>query len=361
MKPSSTLFKSGIIATLIFLVFLVIIHDSTFHPAPAQGEAFVSPQSAPVLKPGQKVKVLSWNIQYMAGKNYVFFYDLSDGSGPDERPSRKDIAATRGEIARIISAENPDIILFQEIDEGSKRTDYENQLALLLGMLSPEYTSYSSSFYHKAAYVPHPRINGSVGLKLALLSKYRISGALRHQLPVIPDNLLVKQFNFKRCVLEVRMPVEGGKDLVVFNTHLDAFAQGSDTMERQVGFVKALLDRTTREGNPWMIGGDFNLLPPGKAYERLPEKMRTYYNPQTELSLLFPKYKSVPGEPEVGGPGFQKWFTHFPNDPAATGPDRTIDYIFLSNSLELRTHYIRHEDTLRISDHLPLVAEIIVP
>ncbi|HOT44157.1 MAG TPA: endonuclease/exonuclease/phosphatase family protein [Spirochaetota bacterium] len=361
MKLSNALSRAGITITLAVLAFMVIVHDSTFQPAPRQGEGFVSPLSAPRLKPGQKIKILSWNIQYMAGKNRVFFYDVPDGNGPDERPSSKEIKTTRGEIKRIIDAENPDIILIQEIDEGSKRTDYENQLALLLGMLPKEYSSYSSAFYHKAAFLPHPRIRGSVGLKLAVISKYRITGAVRHQLPVIPDNLLVKQFNFKRCVLEVRMPVEGRKDLAVFDTHLDAFAQGSDTMKRQVEFVMDILDRTTKAGHDWVIGGDFNLLPPGKAYERLPESHRVYFNEKTELAPLIIKYRSVPGLAELNGPDYRKWFTHYPNDPSIQGPDRTIDYLFFSDAMELRGHYVRQADTLKISDHLPLVAEIIIP
>ncbi len=351
----------AIAVTGVFLTLVVLIYGTTFHPAPLQDETFVTPQSAPLLKPGQKIKILSWNIQYMAGKNYVFFYDLLSGDGPDERPSSKDIAATRGEIVRVISSEKPDIILIQEIDQGSKRTDYEDQVAKLLAMLPREYSSYSSTFYHKAAYVPHPRIRGRVGLKLAVISRYRISTAVRHQLPVIPDNLLVRQFNFKRCILETRMPVEGQKDLAVFNTHLDAFSQGSDTMLKQVGFTIALLDRTSKEGCGWVIGGDFNLLPPGASYGRLSPEQRAYYNKETELAPMFSRYRSVPSLDQINGPDYRKWLSHYPNDPSVKGPDRTIDYIFLSDTVGLKEHYIRQGDTWKISDHLPLVAEIIVP
>lgn len=352
---------AGFIISAAFLAAIVVIHDTTYHPAPDQAETFVSPPTAPLLKPGQKIKVLSWNIQYMAGKNYVFFYDVLKGDGPDERPSAKDIAATRKEIQRIIAAENPDIVLLQEIDEGSKRTDYENQMAKLLAILPAEYSSYSSSFYHKAAYVPHPRIRGSVGLKVAVISKYRITRAVRHQLPTIPDNLLVRQFNFKRCVLETRMPVEGNGDIAVFSTHLDAFAQGSNTMKEQVDYVMALLGKTSRNASGWVIGGDFNLLAPGKSYDRLPPEQRSYFNKETELAPLFGKYKSVPSLDEINGPDYRRWLSHYPNDPSVKGPDRTIDFIFLSDTVGLQGHYIRQEDTLRISDHLPLVAEVTVP
>jgi len=351
----------GIVIAGAIAALAILIYATTFHPAETQDEAFVSPATAPVLKPGARVKVLSWNIQYMAGKNYVFFYDLLAGDGPDERPSAKDVVLTLGEIVRIIRSENPDIVLIQEIDEGSKRTDYENQLEKLLAELPESYSSYTSTFYHKAAFVPHPRIKGSVGLKLATISKYRISKAVRHQLPIIPDNLLVRQFNFKRCILEARIPVEGGKDLAVFNTHFDAFAQGSDTMKKQAAYAMALFEKTTPEVSGWLIGGDFNLLPPGKSYGRLPAPQRAYFNEDTELAPLFGKYRSVPSLAEINGPDYLRWLSHYPNDPAVKAPDRTIDFIFLSDSVVLMEHYIRQGETWMISDHLPLVADIIVP
>ncbi|MBP7735390.1 MAG: endonuclease/exonuclease/phosphatase family protein [Spirochaetes bacterium] len=351
----------GIILTGVFLTLLVVIYGTTFHPAPMQSETFVSLPATPLLKPGQKIRILSWNIQYMAGKNYVFFYDLLKGDGPDERPSPKDITATRAEIARVIIDEKPDIILLQELDQGSMRTDYEDQVAKLLALLPREYSAYTSTFYHKAAFVPHPRIRGRVGLKLAVISKYMISKAVRHQLPIIPDNIIVKQFNFKRCVLETRIPVEGQNDLAVFNTHFDAFAQGSDTMDRQVLFVLGLLDRAAKDASGWLMGGDFNLLPPGKSYDRLPPEQRAYFNRESELAPLFAKYRSIPSLDEINGPDYHKWLSHYPNDPSVKGPDRTIDFIFYPASLEVKEHYIRQKDTLRISDHLPLVAEIIVP
>lgn len=54
------------------------------------------------------------------------------------------------------------------------------------------------------------------------------------------------------------------------NIHMDAFAQGSDTMERQVDYVVRLLDETEKAGRSFVITGDFNLVPPGLSYSRLP-------------------------------------------------------------------------------------------
>jgi len=135
----------------------------------------------------------------MAGKNYVFFYDLLDNSGPDGRPSPEDIAKTLKEVARIIQDENPDVILLQEVDDGAKRTDYEDQLASLLPLLPKEYACYASAFYWKASFVPHPRIMGAAGMKLSTISKYKMTEAVRHQLALIPADPLTQQFNLAGC------------------------------------------------------------------------------------------------------------------------------------------------------------------
>lgn len=339
-----------------------LVWFTTFHPADLQAEAVACTEDAAPLQPGQTLKVLNWNVQYMAGKGYVFFYDLPDNSGPDERPSREAVAQTFAEVARVIREEDPDLVLLQEVDDGADRTDGEDQLARLLGMLPSEYVCHTSAFYWKAAFVPHPRILGAVGMKLSIVSKYRITSAQRHQLALMPADPLTQQFNFKRAVLEARLPIAGGGELAVLNTHLDAFAQGSDTMTRQVQQVDAILSQLTQAGLPWLIGGDFNLLPPTPdAYQRLIPSHQSYYNPETEIIPLYERYQAVPSLAEVTSPEYQRWFTHYPNDPAIAGPDRTIDYLFLSPALGLGEHYVRQHDTLTISDHLPLIAEITLP
>jgi endonuclease/exonuclease/phosphatase family metal-dependent hydrolase len=198
-------------------------------------------------------------------------------------------------------------------------------------------------------------------MKLAVLSRHRISRAVRHQLATMPDDLLTRQFSLKRAVLEVRLPLRGGGEVAVLDTHLDAFAQGNDTMARQVGQVDALVRGLSAEGVPWVIGGDFNLLPPGGAYQRLPPEQRAYFNPETEAAVLFARHQAVPSLDETGGPERERWFTHFPNDPAVRAPDRTIDYLFLDRRLGLGAHHVRSADARTISDHFPVVAEVRLP
>ena len=346
---------AGVAAALALLVYAL-----TYHPGPIEKVSVLGGTNAPILRPGQTLRILSWNVQYMAGKNHVFYYE----DGHDQRPLPAEITATLAEVARVIRTEDPDIVLLQEVDDGSRRTDYENQAARLLALLPAAYSQHASTFYHKAGFVPDPRILGAVGLKLLTLSKYRISEAVRHQLPLKPNDPITRQFYFKRAILETHFSVAGGKDFVALNTHFDAWTAGTDTMSRQVAHAQALLEQLDRARCAWCLGGDFNLLPPGVSNPRLKPADRGAYNTISELTPLFARYQAFPSVAETGGADFARWLTHFPN--AKPEPDRTIDYIVLSPLVKAADHHVRQKDPgktdfLRISDHFPLVMEATLP
>jgi endonuclease/exonuclease/phosphatase family metal-dependent hydrolase len=346
----------GIIAGLLVLLVWAI----TYHPSEVQEQAVVCAEAAPVLQPGQSLKVLTYNVQYMAGKNYVFFYDLPNNAGPDERPAAADITQTIQEVARIIRDENPDIVLLQEVDDGSARTNYEDQLARLLALLPRDYKCHAYAFYWKADFVPHPRIMGAVGQKLSIISKYKIDQADRYQLPLAPADPLTRQFSPKQAILEARLPVTNGQDLILLTTHLEVARMGTEVMQKQVAAVRARLDSLNQDGYAWLIGGDFNLLPPGQ-FERLQQDQQRNFRPETELKPLFEHYNVIPDSADITGDNGAQWFTMFVNDPSTSEPDRTLDYIFFADSITLTNGYVRQHDTLNISDHLPLIAEFRLP
>lgn len=341
-----------LLACLVFFIAWVI----GFHPSKIQAEPVQCKASAPTLDSEKPIKIMSWNIQFMAGKNYVFFYDLFDGSGPDERPTRNDIEITLREISRIIMAEDPDILLLQEVDDGAKKTDYEDQLTRLLGIVD-KYSCYTSAFYWKSTFVPHPRIWGAVGTKLVILSKFKIDSAIRYQLPYLTADPFSRQFQFKRAILEAKIPTSNGKSISIMDTHLDAFAQGDDVMKKQIEYIDKLLQKMLSNGQQFIIGGDFNLLPPG-AYSSLATDQQKYYSNPTEITPLFSKYTVVPPKKHLNCKEHKMWFTHFPNDPSVKQPDRTIDFFFLPKELTLTDQYVRHHDTQKISDHFPLIVNV---
>ncbi|MEM7184025.1 MAG: endonuclease/exonuclease/phosphatase family protein [Spirochaetota bacterium] len=338
------------------IAIIILARVTSLQPPPQMEKEVVCPKTAPVLQKGSKIKVLNWNVQFLAGKNYVFFYS----GGPDVRPSSSDIEKTSREIARIILAEKPDIILLQEVDDGAKRTDYEDQLQKILKLLPVEYACYASAFYWKNAFNPHPKILGSTGMKVSTISKYKISQALRFQLPTIPDNFLVKNFNLKRAILQTKLPLASGGELVVMNTHLDAFAQGYDTMQQQIDYVDAMLSKLKgQQDKHWFLGGDFNLLPPGFSLDKLNAESRAYYNKETEITKLFQKYTSVVTLADLQGDRQADFYTHLSNKFKTPAPSKPIDYIFYGN-LQKEDYYVRSADALKISDHMPLIVNFTV-
>ena len=189
-------------------------------------------------------------------------------------------------------------------------------------------------------------------MKLSIISKFKIENATRYQLALKPDNWFVRQFDLKRAVLEVRLPRKGSNDLFLFNTHLTAFAFGSDVRSRQLEEIHSLLKQRSEEGNAWIIGGDFNLEPPGPDSKGKNGE---------DIKLLFDDYQAVPGFDEANGPNPEDWYTHIPNKPDTNTPEKTIDYLFLSDNLSLGKHYVRQESTKDISDHLPVIATVGLP
>jgi endonuclease/exonuclease/phosphatase family metal-dependent hydrolase len=271
------------------------------------------------------------------------------------------MAFSLDEVARVIRDEQPDIVLLQELDDGAKASGYQNQFKLLQDRVTDLYPCSAQAFDWKADFVPESPIYGSVGRQLATLSRYRIDHAERLQLPVAPANFISRQFRPKNALLVTHLPLSNGSQMAVFNTHLDRATTALDeTLQRQVTAVAKVLDKYESRGTPWLIGGDFNLLPLGQ-YRRLPDEQRTPYSADSALHVLWDKYPMIPTNNEASGIDRAQWLTHYPNDPGLNGPDRTVDYLFYSPHIKRVEARVRQDDTLRISDHLPVIARFLLP
>ncbi|WP_047533633.1 endonuclease/exonuclease/phosphatase family protein [Pseudomonas sp. 11/12A] len=335
-----------------------MVYSLTWRPDAREVLPVSCSTQAPTLAPGQALKVMTWNVQYLAGKRYVFWNDLA--AGTDEAPTADDMAFSLDEVARVIRDEQPDIVLLQELDDGAKASDYQNQLKLLQERVADLYPCSAHAFDWKADFIPDPHIFGSVGRQLATLSRYEIEHAERLQLPVSEVNLISRQFKPKNALLLTYLPLSDGGQMAVLNTHLDRATQPDETLQAQVSAVAKVLDKFESRGTPWLIGGDFNLLPLGQ-YQRLPSEQRTPYSSDSALHVLWDKYPMIPTNNEASGIDRARWLTHYPNDTNVSGPDRTVDFLFYSPRIKRVEARVRQDDTLRISDHLPVIARFLLP
>ena len=327
-------------------VGLCIAVALSFHFPDEVEELAVVSGDAPTLAPGSTVKVLVWNIQFAGGRDAEFFYDGGEAvSVPPET-----VQATLARVAETIRRHDPDIVLLQEVDRNSRRTGLVDQHLHLVEALG--YPAHVTATYHQNPYVPSPGHEhlGRVDMHLTVMSRFRLGAAARHQLALLDEPAWRRLFNLRRALLQVAVPLEGGGELTLFNTHLSAFSGGDETVDLQIGEILEVTAGTT---GPWLLAGDFNALPPGDDPARLPDA-DLYPSDAWPMQILFDQTQpAVPLAELTADP--QPWRTYV--DYGATSPDRVLDYVFYGPGVEGRT-YLVDTRAIGISDHLPLVATL---
>src|SRR6202035_4111397 len=109
-----------------------------YHPRPIEPVEAHNSETASSLLPGQRIRVVSYNVQFLAGIGYHFFYE----GGPDTLVTRDDIEANAAWVSAFLAKTNPDLVLLQEVDNGARRTSYLDELTLLRNALPPELQNY---------------------------------------------------------------------------------------------------------------------------------------------------------------------------------------------------------------------------
>lgn len=355
MKSTFTTVVMILVGLLLFLGVggYVLIRTLNYFPKPQEPAERVcdTKQTQPLSRKKGKIRLLSWNIQYSASRNYHFFYD----GGKAVYPSKQDVEATIQAVSGVVKRFNPDVVLWQEVDRNSSRTYRIDQLKRYLA--ATPYPCWAATSYHKSRYVPTPSHQHMkrVDMQLAVFSKFPIQQATRHALPQLNESFLRKAFNLKRAVLEVQIPLAEGGSLILFDTHFSAFSFNDGTMEKQVQALLGLTKKAEQSGHPWLVVGDLNLLPPGFDPKKLGAEAK-YYPPtdKNPLQLLFNTWKSG-----VSLADYQKdpalYNTYLPF--GAKQADRWIDHAFVGTKLKIVKYEVLREFA-PISDHLPILIEI---
>ena len=308
-------------------------------------------RAAPVLDPGQIVSVLVWNIQFCAGRSRQFFYD----GGPAVHVAPAEAEAHLDRIGEVIATQDADFVVLQEVDRGSDRTQRTDQHAEILARAP--YPCHASTAYFDNRYVPHPPDDplGRVEMHLSVLSRYRVATGTRWPLPALSEPWLRRQFNLRRALLQLDLPLSDGRTLSLFNAHLSAFSGGDGTLPRQIGAVR---DRLVAAGpdRPQVLAGDFNALPPVDDPARLGAAAEHYAADIDAMQVLFDRFRSVvPLEAHRDEP--ERWRTWLPH--GAERPERALDHAFVTDAVEVLDASVL-SGISDASDHLPIRIEIAV-
>ena len=225
-----------------------------FRPASVQDAAQTAGQTSATLRAGESIRVLTFNTGYAGlDKSQDFFMD--GGSGVSPTGGRAKVEENLAGILAAIQEANAQIVLLQEVDQSSARTNRIDETAYYqqnIGLNAAYAVNYQCGFVP----FPLPPI-GAVKSGVLTLSAYQPAHAQRQSLPV-PFKWPIRVANLKRCLLVERIPVaDSGRELVLINLHLEAYDDG----EGKAAQTSQLLDFIHQEyekGNYVIAGGDFN-------------------------------------------------------------------------------------------------------
>ena len=248
----------GVIATAISALggFIIYAAATTLNE-PGIKDIEVKGEHTKELNKDETVKLMSWNIGYASLDERMDFY--LDGGKNSIGESKENTKANLVALKEKIDEHDPDIMFIQEIDVNSHRSFNVNQLEDFQNHYSAD--KYQNTFARnfKAGYVPVPLGDplGKVDSGIAIFSKYEVSSAKRHQLP-IPFAWPVSLMNLKRCLLVNRTPISGSdKELVTINLHLEAYTEDEGKI-KQLRQLMTVMQEEYDKGNYVIAGGDFN-------------------------------------------------------------------------------------------------------
>jgi endonuclease/exonuclease/phosphatase family metal-dependent hydrolase len=172
-------------------------------------------------------------------------------------------------IAKVIKAQDPDLVALQEVDVNTIRSGKINQASLLAEKLKMNF------FFAKA--IGHE--GGDYGV--AILSKYPISESVIHRLTTQTGTN-----GEPRVLAAVIVTLPGGKKIRFGSTHLDA--QKTDT--NRLLQVKELNAIAQKEKLPFIIAGDLNAMPGSAPINLFDEQFtRTCENCEFTIPVINPK------------------------------------------------------------------------
>lgn len=343
--------------------------EESTEDAPIFRASHVRPPSDPA---PSKLRVVAWNIKFGGGRIDFFF----DKWGDRVVMTVPEVLANMSRVAGLVREIDPDVLLVEECDVNGKRSAYVDQLRYLLENTNLGYGAYFSTW--DSRYVAADGM-GRIEEGVAVLSKYRIVEATRiGSVDRTDQDALTKKFYLHRAVGRAVLDL-GSTRAAVFVVHTEAYDQDG-TKQKQIAQV---LDRARREALPFVVGGDFNELPPGAA--------KTSDFPDEHPSAKGTDFEQPPYTPEVMRPFFDELVPYIPLAAYGTtaetqrrlyshtvaGPNvidrtgqpgfwnRTLDYLFASRgtSWEAGRSDVLQTDgrqgiasnPLWLSDHAPVV------
>lgn len=329
-----------LVAALGFAGFLGYATLSDYNPGPVT-RVFEN-KNAPVLESQKVFTLLTWNLGYGGlGQDMDFFYD----GGKKVRPLKPAVEKNLDKIESFLARQTDvDFFLLQEVDQNSKRSYAANETQRIKALFPGFFPGFGKNY--DVFFVPVPLLDpmGRVLSGIFSLSRFEPVSIDRFSLPGTyqwPQGL----FMLDRCFLAARYRLDTGKDLLIVNTHNEAYDDGSQR-KQQLAYLKEFLIQEYEKGNHVLVGGDWNQCPPkfnpGFKANLMDNKNRLDIDPDYLPGWKWAYDQGIPTNRRVNAP----------YDPKTT-LTTVIDFFLLSPNIELKDVQGIHLD-FEHSDHNPV-------
>ena len=305
---------------------------------------------------GHEYTAVSYNVGFGAyTADFTFFMDGGKESRARSKDSVEDCIGGSAETALSFV---PDVVLFQEVDTDSTRSWHIDEARMIRELFEREgdWDSVFAQNYHSAYLMaPLTKPHGKSNSGLLTMSRMDITSSLRRSLPIATG--FKKILDLDRCYCISRIPVENGRDLVLFNVHLSAYGTDAAQGNAQLEMLAADMEKEYEQGNYVICAGDFNHDFTGDS--------REYFNPGTDRDYSW----CQPFPDQVLPQGFSKC-TGYAQGMTATTRDTDIPYSeesftvildgFIVSDNVLCT-YVQNMDTaFEYTDHNPVVMRFVL-
>lgn len=260
-KAKKVIKITGIIllALVIVLAAYIIYLYASYHRIPDNQELQVeeisqNTEAGNELTTEKNYSALTYNIGFGAyTPDFSFFMDGGKSSWAKSKDSVKETIKGAGEL---VASKDSDFALIQEIDLDATRSYHVNEYSILKETI-PAYNCVFAQNYDSAfLFYPFTQPHGKSKAGLALFSKYPITGSLRRSFPI--STSFTKFFDLDRCYSISRVPVDNGKELVIFELHMSAYGNSDAIREGQIRMLSEDMQKEYEAGNYVICGGDFN-------------------------------------------------------------------------------------------------------
>lgn len=208
------------------------------------------------LSTGKEYSALTYNIGFGAyTPDFSFFMD---GGKSSWAKSKKSVISTVNGAGELVKSYNPDFALIEEVDLNSTRSYHVNEYSLLKNVMKDYDCVFAQNYDSAFLFYPFTQPHGSSKSGLALFSKYSITDSLRRSFPV--STSFSKFFDLDRCYSISRVPVDNGKELVIFELHMSAYGNSDEIREGQINMLVSDMEKSTRQAIMFCVAGILTMI-----------------------------------------------------------------------------------------------------